>query len=1230
MEFTIYSIGDSAFLEQVLIALAMIGGYDDFGAMVQVGLAVGVFATVLSAIAKGGRGIEFHHVLLGYIIWATMFVPTARVNIEDSYTGDIRVVDNVPMGPAAAGGIITLVGYKLTEMFEIAYDPIVPKVTETEFAESLKILTDIRNKSTQSSIWRSMNTDAGGGFIDLETSWVNYIKDCSLKKVDLGFISSNQLITEKFENALRFESKMFGTQIFVDATNPNGQDLNCTDAWTKLNDNTSLIGAETVKSFNALLGFDDNNLPGGETSVTKTNSALDALLGSAINSQTYMKMAVLEPVLMEAASGKYNQIQDMTAAIMINQAIQQRNTQWAAEQSLFMTIVRPMLAFFEAFIYAISPIMAFVIVLGAKGIQLAGKYFTMLIWIQLWMPLLSIVNLYIYTAATRKLDIYSQMVGHNWDSFYALNTAADTMQTWIATGGLLASSTPAIALMLIYGSAVTATHLAGRLRSSDAIDEKYQTPDIKNNAPMANVSSMYSGDSVNGLMLTGAQGALGSAIVSSVLSNMRQSSYTLQNKESEDFSSDLAHSLTQSVNANEFFSKAAVAGAAVKSGHSEIADHARTHAKAFMKKHLIDSSHTDKIAGLAALSASLGAKLDVDKAASYLTGQFGVARAAAKKFFQDAGVKGAPGTGLATVNQGGNSDSVIDVNAGAKADVSSQSITTDQSQSSYGKQASAGDDYRYSKQEQAQFNQELSSHINRQDTKSFQNSWGIGDAMSIRKSASELVAATQTYQTASGLQSTLGAASSMQMRTIGALAAGRDQGDMTGNPEAQRTLDEGWNAQPESVKSHAENLYNRYSSWGMAHDIARNTARLTALTDSNNFKDNHAAYLGATMLAANVIRKATGIGGTGNDFDYDKNSGLDRPGFTSGDIEKQAEEFTKKPDVTPIYIIQGQTQQPTSRVLSEQGELLTEELQQDHTNQKGNVQASGAKEEERQISDYEAQYRNQILNPPKMSSGASIVGAYDNVTGWIGRRAEQIAGGPEAFLKEFGGGVGETYDTYRNLSPEQADQFRAAVSSQDDALFDALGIAGLPVKGAQIVGNHIIGAVVYGVDTAREWMNGGTDLPQAAQGMSIQEKGAFFAAAAGEVAREGGQAFSAFMEQYGSEFKDTMQQIGQLQYGLTPKQSAIFAESYDTNDESMRTKVLSFQQDYAIRDDQGNPVWDSANNQWSMTPENKAFTEAVVDRITAATSAGDRVGSYLEPISGYNIAMRSVTPGSSQ
>ncbi|MBX2807166.1 MAG: conjugal transfer protein TraG N-terminal domain-containing protein [Cellvibrionaceae bacterium] len=491
MEFTIYSIGDSEFLEQVMIALALLGGYGEFTAIVKVGFLLGVFGVFVSAMLKGGKTIEFQHILIGFIIWGTMFAPTARVIIEDSYTGYTTAIDDVPMGPAAAGGIISLVGYRITKMFEVAYDPIIPKVTETEFAESLSILNKIRRNATGNGIWIGMNSDAGGGFIDLKTSWINYIRDCTLKKIDLGLMSPNQLITGKLEQSLSFNSGLFGTRIFTSVADAGGQLENCTAAWAELNNTTNFNGTLTIRAFNSVLGLNSSNLSAGESALTKTTNSLGSLINGAIAATTYMKLAVLEPILMDAAAGKYNSIQDNAAAIMINQAIQQRNTQWAAEQTLFMSIVRPMLAFFEAFTYAVTPVMAFVVALGAKGVQLAGKYFILVIWIQLWMPILSIVNLYIHTVTSRSLQEYNQMTTHNWDSFYALNSGIDTIQHWIATGGLLASSTPAIALTLIYGSSVTATHLAGRVNSSSSnINQKYKTPDLTNNPAALSQTSL--------------------------------------------------------------------------------------------------------------------------------------------------------------------------------------------------------------------------------------------------------------------------------------------------------------------------------------------------------------------------------------------------------------------------------------------------------------------------------------------------------------------------------------------------------------------------------------------------------------------------------------------------------------------------------------------------------------------------------------------------------------------
>ncbi len=180
----------------------------------------------------------------------------------------------------------------------------------------------------------------------------------------------------------------------------------------------------------------------------------------------------------EAAAGRYQDLQDYGSALMINQAIQQRNTQWAAEQSMFMSVVRPMLTFFEGFVYAITPIMGFIIVMGSMGMTLAGKYFQTVLWIQLWMPVLSITNLFIHTAATNEMASLSTP---GLNSMYALSSTGDTHSTELDRyGGMLAAATPIISLFIVTGSTYAFTSLANRVNGSDHVNEKIQSPDALN------------------------------------------------------------------------------------------------------------------------------------------------------------------------------------------------------------------------------------------------------------------------------------------------------------------------------------------------------------------------------------------------------------------------------------------------------------------------------------------------------------------------------------------------------------------------------------------------------------------------------------------------------------------------------------------------------------------------------------------------------------------------------
>src|SRR5690606_36752174 len=121
------------------------------------------------------------------------------------------------------------------------------------------------------------------------------------------------------------------------------------------------------------------------TRINNSTSVLHTAAHAAVNAQAYVQTSILESVYAEEVQGRYTDLRDFTNATMISQAILQRNTQWSAEQSMFMSIVRSMLTFIEGFVYSITPIMAFLIVMGFFGIALVGKYIQMILLIQLWL-----------------------------------------------------------------------------------------------------------------------------------------------------------------------------------------------------------------------------------------------------------------------------------------------------------------------------------------------------------------------------------------------------------------------------------------------------------------------------------------------------------------------------------------------------------------------------------------------------------------------------------------------------------------------------------------------------------------------------------------------------------------------------------------------------------------------------------------------------------------------------
>lgn len=572
--FEIYSIGDSEFLEYVLNAVAMICGTSDFVKLVSIGLVFGIIIVCVQSILVGVKELNFQQILVGWLMYACFFGYPVTVTIEDAYTGQVRVVDNVPIGVGFAGGMISNIGYGITELFEQAYSP-VASVIGQPFAEPLRLITALRAGAADGEVINVINQQLQDG--DIGKSLNNYIRECTMMKVAVGQARLEDIYNQDWNVALPFNNDVYGTQIIV-----NGAAVNttCRAGWTQINQQLTQAfnNQQVIRKINEVMGAMDSN---GISSTTDPYNTALLMLGKAqTGAQDFIKTAFLEPIYIRAAQGYYKDFQDINGALMINQAISQRNTQWAAEQSLFMTVVRPMMTFFEGFIYAITPLMGFLFVLGTFGQRLAIRYFQTVLWIQLWMPVLSICNLYIVLAANGQISTIGDLT-----SFYAIDEASKRLENWLATGGMLAASTPIISLFLVTGSTYAFTTLASRLGGGDHINEKIASNDAVQPGAYYQREAFSHGNSKVEAMATGAENAFKQINMGDAFNAAVSSSRSLANSEVANFAKSYSEMDSRGFNQAENASFEKSLGQSLLASNNKQAQ--------AIAKHLIDTKQVD-------------------------------------------------------------------------------------------------------------------------------------------------------------------------------------------------------------------------------------------------------------------------------------------------------------------------------------------------------------------------------------------------------------------------------------------------------------------------------------------------------------------------------------------------------------------------------------------------------------------------------------------------------------
>lgn len=1216
MQFDIVSIGDAAFLEQILISVAMVTSANSFEQMVSIGLLLGVFFVMVQSVFQGAKQINYHQILVGYLLYACFFIPTATVTIEDSVTGEIRVVSNVPLGVAAPGGIISTIGYNITNLFEQGYGAIVPYVTDTNFAESLQLLNNVRWQVSSTPVYAALNATQGGN-ADIRESWHNYIRECTLTGVDLGDSTVDKIMESKMPDGLEFRSQIYGTKIYTGSL--EGEYLNCTEAFAILKNvtvsATNSGNADLSDAIYKALGMSEEDITYGATAQNSVNSSLGILGATSTAATDYLVTAILEPIYLDAAKGRYSDFQDIASATMLNQAIQQRNTQWAAEQSMFMTIARPMMTFFEGFVYAVTPFIGFLIVLGSFGMSLAGKYFQTLIWIQLWMPVLSIINLYIHTAASRGMS----SLGGNLDSFYALNKSTDVLQNWLATGGMLAASTPIISLFIVTGSTYAFTSLVGRIGGQDHIDEGIQSKEALKNGPVMQAQSSLGYSDVGGMVGSGAPAVMGEINFGSEMSNSVSSSKESMEQAQQAFSSALGQTFSSSKADSQTYSQAAALGRAHNATHGSETGIIANKVNQFMKSTGLGAEYKDAVTGSVAVAASGNAELGA-------------------KMLRNIGSKGNP-TGEGDTGSTG-------AGLGGKVAVGAEKTANNSSSRNRQLNTSVADALQFSDGEKSSITNALSDTFTSGNQHSLSSVLGEQNTEALMSTAQDVSSTAEKYQEASSLATGFGSRDSIGVDQAG-MQVSRNQSAMGGLNEYMRT-----GGVTSQTKQEAQKLFQKYSApttengHGMSEPAALAAANIKALMNSGNHSDtNSDQYTRNANAALKALGEGLGIS-TSEHGGYDRYS--DKPEVSNPGLRQAAggaaAQAASQTGAAKGLNVGGFSDSPEYKSPnSAAGRATPTRIDNEHADNRNRVINSANSQQAAAFAANEASawtdYKNST--PPDKMSAVEFFGGVNNMKEWSNHKEQQavelgqslFAAGKEG-AKAASAGFSSKLEELQNNPEARAEAI--AASKMSDEEYANSSFSGKALSHLSSAGRAALGVAATGMELATGKMSV-SDL----KGHDVSELGAVYQAAGAYAAQEGGEAGKeAFNSVHKTDFQQLLKDKGVSQ-GLTEDQAMVFATSYGSGNKfdisDVRTyglqkfldpnshggsverteAIRNIAMGYAEKDADGNAIME--NGSPVLTPENQEKVTRMVSDITNSTRASKEItDSQLTAIAHYN------------
>ncbi|HGL9033016.1 TPA: conjugal transfer protein TraG N-terminal domain-containing protein [Neisseria gonorrhoeae] len=408
--------GNGEAVRAVFNGVATISGSTMMGGAMQAAALFGFLVTLAVAVFKLDLKDNFSYLFVVLFCWMGMMVPKTTVLITESggygYTGRQYTVGNVPVGLAYMGYFVSSFGQSITRKAEqVNHLPDDLNYSRTGMLFGMRLMENIREARIPDA--------------QLTQDWALFMYQCSFFDMNLYHFYNVQDLAQSADilATLTHTNQALFTNVSQIASrrgnmlqyNGKSKTMTCNEAAKELKDRTRFYSKNYLPGYIADrvfagLGTNSAGINRVNALVTLGNSSFQYLLDNArFDTLKNIEQAAMVEVIRQAGIINGQRNRNPAAVQQAFAQVQARNQYIAAQKtgssmaSWNLPLIRSAA---EAILIGLFPFVMILAMLGGiMAFRLLSFYMMSMLWIQLWAPVASIINMIMTMNAKRLFSV---------------------------------------------------------------------------------------------------------------------------------------------------------------------------------------------------------------------------------------------------------------------------------------------------------------------------------------------------------------------------------------------------------------------------------------------------------------------------------------------------------------------------------------------------------------------------------------------------------------------------------------------------------------------------------------------------------------------------------------------------------------------------------------------------------------------------------------------------------